>query len=211
MLLIKHLPFITASRVVKVGLNRAGRRIDAKALWRELSRSFELSANSSVEEIIQRVYKCWQTQNIILIFHEVNWLPKESLKELIHNFWLPLAKEIQNSSSTSIKSKLLMFLVDYEGSVGSLEDFFSGQLNSQGQSYTPVKAPKIDQFSEDELLNWLESEGDELPAELVEEVDSNVQEILVSSDGGIPELTLDEICARCGCNWYEESEKWLKY
>ncbi|MDZ7959534.1 MAG: trypsin-like peptidase domain-containing protein [Aulosira sp. DedQUE10] len=211
LLLIKHLPFITASRVVKVGLNRSGRRIDAKALWRELSRSFELPANSSVEEIIQRVYKCWQTQNIILIFHEVNWLPKESLKELIHNFWLPLAKEIQNSSSTFIKSKLLMFLVDYEGSVGSLEDFFAGQMNSEGQSYTPVKAPKIDQFSEDELLNWLESEGDELPAELVEEVDSSVKEILMSSDGGVPELTLEEICARCGCNWYEESEKWLKY
>lgn len=211
LLLVKHLPFITASRVVKVGLNRSGRRIDAKAIWRELSRSFELPATSSVETIIQRVYKCWKTQNIILIFHEVNWLPQESLKELIQNFWLPLAKEIKSSSSKSIRCKLLMFLVDYEGSVGSLGDFFVGQLNSEGQSYIPVKAPKINQFSEEELLNWLENEGDELPSELVEEVDSNVKEILVSTDGGIPELTLEEICARCGCNWYEESEKWLKF
>ena len=211
LLLFKHLHFITASRIVKVGLNRGGRRIDAQAIWRELSRSFELPANSPVEEIIQRVYKCCQTQNIILIFHEVNWLPKESLKELIQNFWLPLAKEIKTSLPNSSKSKLLMFLVDYEGNVGSLEDFFSGHLNSDGQSYSPVKAPKINQFSEEELLIWLENEGDDLPSKLVSDLDSNVQEILFSTDGGIPELTLEEICARCGCNWYEESEKWLKY
>lgn len=210
LLLVKHLPYITTSRVVKVGLTRRVRQFDAKALWREFCSHIQLPKNSPLSEIAQGVYRCCQTQNMILIFHNVEWMSRESLQEIIQDFWLPLARELQNSQLNSNQSKLLMFLVDYEGSVGSLEDFFSGNDANQS-TYTPVKTPKINEFSQDDLLNWIENESDELPTELVNEVDSKVQEILDSSGGGIPELTLEEICTRCGCNWYEESEKWLRY
>lgn len=211
LLLVKHLPYITTSRVVKVGLTRRVRQFDATALWREFCSHIQLPRNSSPSEIAQGVYKCCQTQNMILIFHNVEWMPKENLQEIIQDFWLPLATEVQNSQLTSNKSKLLMFLVDYEGIVGSLEEFFTSVQDASNSSYTPVKTPKIPEFSQDDLLNWIENESDELPAELVNEVDSKVQEILDNSGGGIPELTLEEIYTRCGCNWYEESEKWLRY
>ena len=212
LLLSKHLPYILTSRVIRVALNCRGRRFDAKGLWRELSRHLLLPPTATTEEIIKEVYACWKTQNIILIFHQINWLPQASIQELIQSFWLPLAKDIrlfQQQSQTT--NKLLMFLVDYEGNVGSLEDFFTSQTDSSGQVYEPIKVPEISQFSEDELLNWLEKEGDELPGELVDELDETVESILDASEDGVPELTLEEICSRCGFNWYEESEKWLKY
>jgi hypothetical protein len=33
---------------------------------------------------------------------------------------------------------------------------------------------------------------------------------LENSDNGVPELAFSEICDLCGCNWYEERERWLK-
>ncbi|MGB7444220.1 MAG: trypsin-like peptidase domain-containing protein [Coleofasciculaceae cyanobacterium] len=211
LLLVKHLSYLTASRVVPVGLNRRSRRSDARAIWREFCSRFSLPRNSSLAEIAQAVYQSLQTQNIILIFHNVNWIPRESLKELIQDFWLPLANQVKQSQATADISKLLMFLVDYEGSVGSLEGLFAGKVDAEGTKYTPIKAPKISEFSEDDLMSWLENENQTLPKELVDDLDATVQEILEDSERGIPELTLDEICDRCGCNWYEESEKWLKY
>lgn len=212
LLLNKHLPYLLTSRVIKVALNRRGRRFDAKGIWRELSRHLGLPANSAVEDIILKVYECWKTQNVILIFHQINWMSKKSIKELIQDFWLPLTKDIRETSDHPTNSnRLLMFLIDYEGSVGSLETFFISQANSNEKKYEPIKAPKISEFSENELLSWLENESDELPSELIEEIDETVEEIMESSERGIPELTLEEICSLCGFNWYEESEKWLMY
>lgn len=211
LLLVKHLPYITTSRVVKVGLTRRVRQFDATALWREFCSHIQLPKNSSLAEIAQGVYKCCQTQNMILIFHNVEWISRGNLQQLIQDFWLPLATELQNSQLNLNNSNLLMFLVDYEGDVESLEDFFPDGQDANQSSYTPVKTPKINEFSQDDLLNWIENESDELPAALVNEVDSTVQKILDDSGGGIPELTLEEICTRCGCNWYDESEKWLRY
>lgn len=212
LLMNKHLPYLMTSRVIKVALNRRGRRFDSKGLWRELCRYLELEPTSTTEEIVQRVYESWKTQNIILVLHQVNRMPRQSLQQLIEDFWSPLAREIEAALDYSKSSnKLLMFLIDYEGTVGSLETFFKGQKSLKDQCYEPIKAPKISQFSEDDLLIWLEKESDELPSDLAEEFDETVDEILKASEQGVPELTLEEICSRCGFNWYEESEKWLKY
>ena len=205
LLLVKYLPYVITSRDVKVGLTRRTRKFDATALWREFCTHIQLPKNSSPSEIAQGVYKCCQTQNMILIFHNVEWMPRESMKEIIQDFWLPLATKLQNSQLTS---KLFMFLVDYEGSVGNLEDFFTGGQDANNSSYTPIKTSK---FSPDDLFRWIDNESDEIPAELVNEFESKVEEILDSSSGGIPEFTLDEICSRCGFNWYDESKIWLEY
>ncbi len=56
-------------------------------------------------------------------------------------------------------------------------------------------------------MMWIEN----LPANLIEEIDSQFDRIIENSEGGIPELTLEEISACCGYNWIEESGKWLIY
>lgn len=213
LLLSRHLPYITTSRVIKVDFTRRSQRFDNTSLWRQICTHIHLPTNSSMEEIIKRVCRCCETQNMILIFHSVNWIVKENLEKIIQDFWLPLAKarKVQNSQLTSENSKkLLMFLVDYEGSVGSLECL--SDSTKADSIHTPAKIPEIKQFSVDDLLNWISSlQNDELPGFIIKEIDTKIDEILNDSDEGVPELTLAEICSKFKYNWYEESEKWLTY
>ena len=103
-----------------------------------------------------------------------------------------------------------MFLIDYEGCVGSWDVSFAEKLNSNWTPQTPIRSPKITEFSDNDVIDWIETQYDNLPTALTASVDNTVRAILANSDNGIPELALAEICARCGCDWYEESEKWLK-
>ncbi len=137
-------------------------------------------------------------------------MPENTLCELIQDFWLPLVSKFQEQPCQASKFKLLMFLIDYEGCVGSWQVPFIEKLNSHWDPQTPLKSPMITEFSEEDLLDWIETEYDKLPAVLTARVDNTVQAILATSENGIPELALEAICDRCGCDWYEESEKWLK-
>lgn len=210
-LVVQYVPYCMTSKVVKVDLGRIGRRSDVSALWRELSGRLGLRERQpSPSEIAERVYRCWQTQNVLLVFHDADCMPEPALCKLLHDFWLPLANKARSSLSQASKFKLLMFLVDYEGCAGSWKTPFAEKLDSTWAPHTPIRTPRIAEFSSDELINWIEDEYDQLPLELTHKVDSTVQAILDNSDNGIPERTFYEICDWCGCNWYEESEKWLK-
>jgi hypothetical protein len=103
-----------------------------------------------------------------------------------------------------------MFLVDYEGCAGSWNFPFAEKLDSTWKPHTPIRAPRLVEFSDNDLTNWIEDEYDQLPLELTKEVDYTVKEILKNSENGIPEFALEAICGRCGCDWYEELDKWLK-
>ncbi|MGB8699084.1 MAG: hypothetical protein WCD18_06685, partial [Thermosynechococcaceae cyanobacterium] len=161
-------------------------------------------------EIADQVFQCLQTQNVLLVFHEVETMTETTLSELIDNFWLPLVSKVQEQSSQARKYKLLMFLIDYEGCVESWEVPFAEKLSSNWQSQIPVRPPIITEFSDDDLMGWIETEYDKLPPVLTAQVDNTVQEILANSNNGVPERVLETICADCGYDWYEESDKWLK-
>jgi hypothetical protein len=208
LLIVKHLPHITTSRVIKVDFTRTTQRFDALGLWRQLCNHIQLPTNSPIEEIIKRVYKCCETQNTILIFHNVDWIPRESLEQIIQDFWLPLTREVKNFLLTSKNSKkLLMFLIDYKDTVTSLEDFFAGEKTDSIDR--AIRMPEIDKFSKEDVTDWVSNS--EIPEQIREEIDNNIQNILHLSDGGVPELTLELICDKFTYNWYEESEKWLTY
>ena len=210
-LVVKYVPSLLTGKVVKVNVGRKVRRNDVSALWREVARKVGLRGKQYIpEEIAEQVCQCLQTQNILLVFHEVETMPENTLCELIHDFWLPLVSKFQEQPCQASKFKLFMFLIDYEGCVGGWQVPFIEKLNSHWNHQTPLKSPMITEFSEDDLLNWIETEYDKLPALHNDKVDNTVQAILANSDNGIPELALAEICDRCGCDWYEESEKWLK-
>ncbi len=210
-LVVQYVPKFLNGKVIKVNVGRKVCRNDVSALWRELARRVGLRGKqSSPSEIAERVYQWLETQNVLFVFHEVETMPENCLSELIYNFWLPLIEKVQEQQSQPSKFKLLMFLIDYEGCVGGWQVPFIEKLNSNWEPQTPIKSPMITEFSEDDLINWIETEYDKLPAVLTARVYNTVQTILANSDNGIPELALEAICDRCGCDWYEESEKWLK-
>jgi hypothetical protein len=102
-----------------------------------------------------------------------------------------------------------MFLIDYDGRIGNLDGLFSESLDST-VPYVPIKSPRLTQFSDDNLIDWIDTQCNSLPIELTHQVDNVVQEILNNSEDGIPEYVLAEICARCGYNWYEVMDQWLR-
>ena len=210
-LVVQYVPYFLTGKVVLVNVSRKVRKNDVSALWREVAGRVGLRGKQySPSEIAEKVYQWWQTQNVLLVFHEVETMPETSLSELIDNFWLPLVNKVREQQSQASKFKLLMFLIDYEGCVGGWEVPFAEKLNSNWEPQTPIRSPEINEFSDDDLIDWIETQYDKLPAVLTAQVDNTVQKILANSDNGIPELALEAICDRCGCDWYEESEKWLK-
>ncbi|MBE8997870.1 hypothetical protein IQ274_06465 [Nostoc sp. LEGE 12447] len=209
----RHVPENIPGKEVIIDLSRIARQSDVAALWRELSSRVGLGRQSSISEIAERVYKWWQTQNVLLIFHNVHVLPEAFLHNLLQDFWQPLASKAKEIITQKQQFKLLMFLIDYDGCVGSWNMSFADKLLPTWKPDTPVKLPAITEFSEDELEDWLWQgyETEELPPTLTaEDVDQTVQMILQNSDNGIPEPVIEEICRLSGCDWCEEERKWLK-
>jgi hypothetical protein len=209
-------------KVVPVSLSRRARRNDVQALWRELARQVGLKPTAPIGQILDRVYKWWTTQNVLLVFHDVDYLPEPCFQDLLQQFWLPLAdrvrqqdqqqghkQDLQQGQQQGQGHKLLMFLIDYEGHVGQWDAPFVEKLDATWTPQLPIRSPRLEEFSDQELIDWIVAECDELPREFHNE-DAIVQEILDNSEDGIPEQVLQEICDRCGCDWYEELEKWLK-
>ncbi|AOX01153.1 hypothetical protein BJP34_18415 [Moorena producens PAL-8-15-08-1] len=205
----KHLPNTITGKVIKVNLARKARRTDIKTLWRELGNQVGLWGKGvSVNAITERVYRYWQTQNVLLVFHDVHVMPEAYLDQLIREFWTPLATNARQVTPSASRFKLLMFLVDYEGTVGNLDAIFSDKID-RTQPQMPVKSPKINQFDEDELIDWMMRESEELPIEFTHEVDETVKVVLENSDNGIPEYVLAEICDRCGVDWFNDvKQRW---
>ncbi|MUG96398.1 hypothetical protein F7734_30255 [Scytonema sp. UIC 10036] len=213
-LMTQHIRFGTTAKEIRIELDRLGRKRDVGALWRELGRRVGLEHHSPTE-VAEGVFKWWKTQNVILILHYVDCMPEAYLQELLQEFWLPLASKPRKEVSQDNKFQLLMFLVDYEGCVGCQNIMFVEQLEPTWEPKIPIKLPAIAPFGDGILTDWIETvetEFDTLP--LIEEInkwDDPAQAILNKTENGIPELVFSEICKMCGCNWYEEKDRWLKH
>lgn len=217
-LMKQHLDSGITSKVLSVELHRVGRRNDINTLWRELGLRVGLRRQNSFLEIAKRVYQLWQTQNVILIFHDIDCMPRDYLYELIHDFSLPLMNQVRDSISQTPKSRLfrlLIFFVDYEGCVGT-RDTLVEQFEPNSEQKIPIKLLKIDPFYKQVLNQWfveiLEMKFDKLPlVKVITQKEDPAQEILKNSNDGIPELAFYEICDWCDVDWYEVKNKWLTH
>jgi hypothetical protein len=197
-------------KVIKVDLGRIVSRSDVPALWRELAGRVGLGRQSSPAEIVDRVHQWWQTQNILIIFYDVHCTAEENLRDLINDFWAVLANRLSNSVSQKSSFKLLLFLLDYKACVCTWNLSFAKQFDSSWKPTIPIGLPDIVPFAPDVLITWLEHQSDDLPSQLTDDIETTVETILSHTENGVPEPTLREICGLCGCNWYDQEEKWLK-
>jgi hypothetical protein len=215
-LVVQHTRDSITGKVITVNLARVARRNDVTALWRELGKQVGLSrGQSEVSAIVERVYQWWRTQNVLLIFYDVDFLPEAFLRELLQDVWTPLAAQTARETSdwnrdSETAHRLLMFLVDQTGCVGDWSVPFAEILEPSWQPKTPVKLPILKEFTESELTSWLDFSADDLPLNLVEQADDSVQDILDNSDNGVPEPTFEEICQRVGLIWVEAEKRWMK-
>ncbi|ESA34527.1 tir protein [Leptolyngbya sp. Heron Island J] len=209
-LVVQYLPEHLNSKIVKVNLNRLARKTNVESLWRELGVRVKVRGHKlTPPEIADGVYRWWLTQDVILVFHDVQALPESAVQEMIEQLWKPLTQRVQQASEGESACKLLMFLVDYVGKAEQWKLPFVEKLDASWKPQKPIKTPKIQEFTDKDLMDWLDDQYRDLPSDLTQGIDDKVKEILDSSEGGIPELALREICAQCGLDWYEELDKWL--
>ena len=202
----------TTASLAKIDLGALGRHNDIQALWRGLGKWFGMEDRQlSPSQIIEKIYQTWQTRHVLLLLHRVDRMPATVFAQLIQEFWVPLTQKLQEAPLQDHKFKLLMFLVDYEGVIDRWEFTFVDKINHAWEPQDPVRAPKLTEFSVEDLSEWLEDQRNWLPSSLTTNIDSTVAAILEESENGIPEYVLDEICNRCICDWEEESKKWLRY
>ncbi|MCC5636184.1 hypothetical protein LC593_10005 [Nostoc sp. CHAB 5844] len=195
-----------AGKKVILDLTCLARSRDVKALWRELGRQVGLRQDSKPSEIADRVYQCWQTQNIFLILDSVDFMPEAYMQNLLQEFWSPLVARIQQAQKLTSSFKLLMFLIDKSGAVENWNIQFVDCPNPVWRSEIPVKLPWIQKFSSEVLTNWIFSEFPNLP-QFIEDTEVAVETVLSNSENGVPQWVFQEICTLSNCEWRDEWDR----
>lgn len=199
---LRVLQGIVGKKVI-LDLTCMARSRDVKALWRELGRQVGLRQDSKPNEIAERVYQCWQTQNIFLILDSVDFMPEAYMQNLLQEFWSPLVARIRQDKKSTSSFKLLMFLIDKSGSVEQWNIQFADRPNPVWRSEIPVKLPWIQKFSTEVLTNWIFSELPNLP-QFIDDTEVAVETVLRNSDNGVPQWVFQEICTLSNCEWCDE-------
>src|SRR5205807_6002675 len=85
--LIYRVPRTTTGLIFPINLKPRGGRWGLDALHSEFKRRYPSLANTlSLQDIVDRVHEWWHTQTVILIFHNVDALDTEQMKEFFHGF-----------------------------------------------------------------------------------------------------------------------------
>jgi hypothetical protein len=202
--LINQVPSNTAGKIILINLTSLTRRWGLDALHREFRRQQGLAGTLSLEDVVDQVHAWWQTQTVILIFHNLNAL-ETHMREFIQSFWMPLVDKALNAPCSSPYYKLLVFLVDNDGYIDAWPFEVAEQLDDSWKPHIPVKPAKLAPILNDELITWMTYEGDRLPFKL------QAEDILKRNKDGVPQYVLEEICDLCDCNWFEREHLWIKY
>ncbi|MEO1377105.1 MAG: hypothetical protein AAFW70_23005 [Cyanobacteria bacterium J06635_10] len=201
---------LVTDKIIRFPLKRLGRSNDVSALWREVAERVGLDRTDlslSGVEIADYVCNWLQTQNVILIFNDIEYMPRGYLATLIDEFWQPLVRKTTNCRRDS---QLLMFLIDRTGRMCTKNIDFTEAYTVDWNPQKPIKLPILNKFTETILSGWFVNAVDVLPLEVINEIDRTVESILENCEGGTPEYVFEEICSLCDRDWLEETKKWLK-
>ncbi len=167
-------------------------------LWRQIARKLDLDQNADPELIAERVCKWWQTQDVIIIFDTVDYLPIESVSSWINDFWQPVVKLARSMQHRTLRrTNLLLFLVDYGGKCQNGIKF-TKRPSSMGSTHLPLLLPSTQKIPSKELEIWFDLATEVLPR------DFSVQKLLAETQNGTPELIFEKIYEYCGLNWEGE-------
>jgi hypothetical protein len=193
----------TGQRIsIDAGSNGVGK--SSYSLWRQVASKLGIPASTPPAEIAEKVCGWWQTQDVIFIFHTVDYMPCDLLSAWIEEFWQPLVRmAYQTLHLTQRDTHLLMFLVDYGGCVPDSGLALARGLDHPEYPHIPLHLPPADRFPPDALDFWIDVAAEVLPAGLTAQV------LLATSDNGIPQLIYNVICDHCGLSWEGDLARWL--
>lgn len=202
-LIRRFLPSSMTAKKFRVELGRVGRRNDVAGMWAELADELRCDWRQPPEEIAQRAMEWWLNHDIIIALYDIEFLSEEILNALVQEFWLPLANKAEGMRNEGCPHRLLMFLVDNEGVTATRSVAMTKKIDSTGAN-TQLTSPLIQEFSKQEIEDWVIDRYSDLPKDLIDDVEA----LLNKSNGGVPEWTFSEICRRCGYDWQTESHTW---
>jgi hypothetical protein len=182
---------------VDAGSNGVGK--SSRALWGQVARKLGLPSWTTSEELATKVAEWWLTQDVLFIFHTVDYMPADLLSAWIEEFWGPLvtmARQIRYQ--THRRTHLLLFLVDYAGTVCQSDMPLAQHPHDLHTVPWPLLLPTIEPFPELELEIWLDAAAEVLTSGL------SVGTLLSEPYNGIPEFVYEKICEHCGLGWEGE-------
>lgn len=193
----------TGQRIcIDAGSNGTGK--SSRSLWRQVASKLNIPTSTPPTQIADKVCEWWKTQDVIFIFHTVDYMPQTILSEWVLEFWQPLIKVAQcKTHLTQRDTHLLMFLVDYTGCVCNSDVTLVRQADQPDYPRIPLHLPPAGRFPPDVLDFWIDTAAEILPAGL------SAQALLTASDNGIPQLIYETICDLCGLSWEGDLAKWL--
>ncbi|MEH2125896.1 hypothetical protein [Nostoc sp.] len=203
------IPNILEGKNIVIDLNRTSSRTDILAIWDEFAGRVGLPEKSLPSQITEKVCELWKSQNVLIAFNNADETIKENLCDLLNEFWASLAQKVLEEKNRQNAFKLLIFLIDYQGVISQWNIGFVENYDSDWQPNYPLGLPAIHPFSDKDLRDWLNYQSDFLPPAISANKTETIRVLLEKQ--GIPMPTLRKICDLCGCNWFEQEGKWLRF
>lgn len=204
-----------SGRCVRIDVNSNTVRGSLDKVWDLLANEFDQdpTVDGFVNQLMQKISECWQTQAVILIFKEVNQTPVGFLNKLIEELWQPLIDEARQAlisldadanQHNHQNYPLIMLLVDNEGYICNSNIPLAWDFKQLNYRRVPLCLPPATQIPLDQLGRWL---VDAIAEEVIPE-NLTVDILLTQSRGGIPEILYQKVCEYCGSSWGGLT-KWL--
>lgn len=200
-------PKILEGKKIIIDLNRTSSRTDMSAIWGEFAGRVGLPERSLPSKIADKICELWKSQNVLIVFDNVDETIKENLCDLLNDFWKSLTQNILDNNSQQSTLKLFIFFLDYQSFVSQWNVGFVENYNSNWQPNYPLGLPIINPFLEQDIRDWLNYQSDFLPPAISYDKTETVRILLEKQ--GIPIPTLRKICELCDFNWFEQEGKWL--
>ncbi len=200
-------PKILEGKKIIIDLNRKSSKTDILAVWDEFAGRVGLSESTSPYRIAEKICELWKSQNVLIVFENVDETIKDNLCDLLNDFWESLTQKMLEQNNQQSIFKLFIFFLDYQAFVSQWDVGFVKEYNLDWQPKYPLELPIINRFLKQDIRNWLNYQSDFLPPAISENKTEIVKMLLEKQ--GIPIPTLRKICELCGCNWFDQEEKWL--
>ncbi len=200
-------PKILQGKKIIIDLNRTSSRTDITGIWNEFAGRVGLPEESLPSKIADKICELWKSQNVLIVFDNVDETIKENLYDLLNDFWNSLSQKILENNIQQSKLKLFIFFLDYQKFVSQWNVGFVENYNSNWQPNDPLELPIINPFLEQDIRDWLNYQSQDLPPAISSNKTESVRKLLEKQ--GIPIPTLRKICELCGFNWFDQEDKWL--